>query len=298
VGKRFKRIHVEISNICNVQCSFCPIVERPKEIMGVEQYQKILNQIVPLADDICLHLMGEPLAHPKIEELMEKTSEAGGKVQITTNGLLIQRLGEMLIEQESLRQINFSLQAFKDNFPDRPLSGYLDPIIQFTRECFSRRPDVYINYRMWNYGDQSFKENEELINYLEKELSWDKLNREVDVSHIKSKKVFLNHKLYLHFDSRFEWPSPHFPIRSDKGTCQGLRNHFGIHADGSVVPCCLDKEAVITLGNAFEDSIESIIDGVRARSMREGFERGELVEDLCKRCTFIQRFDSKLKGND
>lgn len=293
--KRFKRIYVEISNICNVQCSFCPIVERPKEIMSLEHYQKILNQIVGLTDDICLHLMGEPLAHPRIEEIMRKTSDAGGKVQITTNGLLIQKLGPMLLAQASLRQINFSLQAFKDNFPHRPLSDYLDPIIEFTKECFVKRQDIYINYRMWNFGDQSFKENEELINYLEKSLKWNQVNRKVDVANIKSKKVFNDHRLYLHFDSRFEWPSPDFPIRSDKGTCQGLRNHFGIHADGSVVPCCLDKEAVITLGNAFEDSIESIIDSNRARLMREGFERGELVDDLCQRCTFIKRFESKLK---
>jgi len=298
VKKRFKRIYVEISNICNIQCSFCPIVERPKEIMSLEHYQKILNQMIPLTDDICLHLMGEPLAHPKISEIMQQTSESGGKVQITTNGLLIQKLGKMLLAQGSLRQINFSLQAFKDNFPDRPISGYLDPIIEFTKECFIHRPDVYINYRMWNFGDKSFKENKELITYLEEKLRWNNLNSKVDVAHIKSKKVFKDRKLYLHFDSRFEWPSAHFPIRSERGTCLGLRNHFGIHADGSLVPCCLDKEAVITLGNVFEDSIESIIDSDRAVSMREGFERGELVDDLCKRCTFIQRFDSKLKENN
>jgi len=69
--KRFKRIHVEISNICNVQCSFCPIVERPKEIMGLDKYKIILDQIVSLAEDICLHLMGEPLAHPKILEIFK-----------------------------------------------------------------------------------------------------------------------------------------------------------------------------------------------------------------------------------
>ena len=295
MGKRFKRVHVEISNICNVQCSFCPIVERPKEVMSIDEYQGILNQLVPLADDICLHLMGEPLAHPKINEILNLTSQAQGKVQITTNGILIKKLGAMLLEENSLRQINFSLQAFKDNFPDRPLSGYLDPIIYFTKECFDKRPDVYINYRLWNFGDKSFEENSEVIDYLAEKLQWGNIKREVDVSHIKSKKVFPKKKLYLHFDSRFDWPSPDFPPRSEQGTCQGMRNHFGIHADGTVVPCCLDKEAVINLGNVFEEPLEQIIDGVRATAIREGFEKGKLVEDLCKRCTFIKRFDSKLR---
>ncbi len=295
MGKRFKRVHVEISNICNVQCSFCPIVERPKEIMSLEQYQKILTQVVPLTDDICLHLMGEPLAHPQIEKILKLTSADHGKVQITTNGILIKKLGSMLLEQTSLRQINFSLQAFKDNFPDRPLSGYLDPIIDFTLECFSKRPDVYINYRLWNFGDRSFEENSEVIDYLANALEWGTIKKEVDVSHIKSKRIFSDKKLYLHFDSRFDWPSPEFPPRSEQGTCQGMRNHFGIHADGTVVPCCLDKEAVINLGNIFESSLSEIIDGVRATAIKEGFEKGLLVEDLCKRCTFIKRFDSKLR---
>ena len=295
MAKRFKRVHVEISNICNVQCSFCPIVERPKEIMAIDQYQKIVDQLVPLTDDICLHLMGEPLAHPKIKEILNLTSKASGKVQITTNGLLIKKLGTLLLEQDCLRQINFSLQAFKDNFPDRPLSDYLDPIIEFTEKCFAQRPEVYINFRMWNFGDESYKQNSELINYLENKMKWTGLNREVDVSHRKSKKVYTDKRLYLHFDSRFEWPSPHFPIRSDKGTCQGMRNHFGIHADGTVVPCCLDKEALIDLGNVFENDLGDIIDGTRAVAIKNGFERGELVEDLCKKCTFIKRFDSKLK---
>ncbi len=294
MAKRFKRVHVEISNICNVQCSFCPIVERPKEIMDELQYQRILDQLVPLTDDICLHLMGEPLAHPKFESLMERSSLAGAQVQITTNGILIKRLGKMLLNQSSLRQINFSLQAFKDNFPERPLSDFLDPIIDFTLNCFKDRPDVYINYRLWNFGDKSFSENEEVLDYLEAKLNWGELNRNVEVAHIKSKKIFKDRKLYLHFDSRFDWPSENFPLRSEQGTCQGLRNHFGIHADGTVVPCCLDKEAVIKLGNAFEQSIEDILSSDRSLAIKNGFENGRLVEDLCKRCTFIKRFDSKL----
>jgi len=232
---------------------------------------------------------------PTFLEILNLTSNAGGKVQITTNGLLIKKLGTNLLAQPSLRQINFSLQAFKDNFPNRPLSEYLDPIIEFTKKCTVERPDVYINFRMWNYGDKSFEENKELIDYLQSQFKWENLNRNVDVSHIKSKKIFEDKKLYLHFDSRFDWPSPDFPKRSEKGTCQGLRNHFGIHANGEVVPCCLDKEAVINLGNVFDKSLDDILNSERACSIKEGFEKGILVEDLCQRCTFIKRFDSKLK---
>ncbi len=285
----YQRIHIEVSNICNVQCSFCPIVERPKDIMSVEKFESILSQAVPLTRDICLHLMGEPLAHPNFEEILKVSKKHGASLQITTNGILIKKFQSLIISSPAIRQINFSLQAFQDNFPERPINEYLDPILTFIKRVFIERPELYINLRLWNHGDKSFSENEQLISYFEKHLNF-LLKRKVDVGGIKSKKVFPDQKLYFHFDSRFEWPSPHFPHQGDKGTCQGLRNHFGIHADGTVVPCCLDKEAHIVLGNVAECSLSDILAGERAKSIREGFENGYLVEDLCQRCTYIKRF--------
>jgi len=264
--------------------------------MSLEEFQKIINQVVPIAEDVCLHLMGEPLAHPQFEEILSIATKAGAKLQITTNGLLIQKMQAKLLASKGLRQINFSLQAFQDNFPKRPLKGYMDPILGFTKECFEKRDDVFINYRLWNHGVESFNENEEFIQAVENYFSV-KVKRAVDPGGIKSKKVIPTQKLYFHFDSRFEWPSMDFPPRSDKGTCQGLRNHFGIHADGTVVPCCLDKEAVIDLGNCLETDLSEILKSTRAVEMKKGFENGHLVEELCKKCTFIKRFDSKI-GED
>ncbi len=288
----FKRVHIEISNICNVQCSFCPIVERPKDIMSLEEFEKILIQAVPLAEDICLHLMGEPLAHPQFLEIIALSKKHGASLQITTNGLLTKRYEDALLNSGVVRQLNFSLQAFKDNFPDRPLSEYLDPILDYTKKAFSLAPNQFINYRLWNHGTESFNLNEDVISYCENDLGF-KLKRVVDPGGIKSKKVFKDHRLYFHFDSRFDWPNPHFPINSQRGTCQGLRNHIGIHADGTVVPCCLDKEAVINLGNVLEKPLIEILASSRAKAIKEGFERQQLVEDLCQRCTFINRFTKK-----
>ncbi len=285
----FQKVHIEISNICNVQCSFCPVVERPKDIMSLVKFEKVLKEVVPLTKDVCLHLMGEPLAHPEIVEILKVSQTHKASLQITTNGLLIKKLGDILINSPSLRQINFSLQAFKDNFPDRPLEGYLDPIRAFIKTAFENRPDLYINLRLWNHGTESFSENEDIIQYFEENFSFN-LKRTVDVGSIKSKKVFEDKRLYFHFDSRFDWPSPHYPPQGEQGTCQGLRNHFGIHADGTVVPCCLDKEALIDLGNCFNDSVENILNSKRAQDIKVGFENGRLVEDLCQKCTYIKRF--------
>jgi len=287
----YKRVHLEISNICNVQCSFCPIVERPKDIMSLSDFSGLLAQLTPITEDVCLHLMGEPLAHPEFQKILEVASEQGASLQITTNGLLIRRYCDLFLKGPTVRQINFSLQAFKDNFPDRDISEYLDPILAFAKQAISRRPELYINFRLWNLSDDSGGENEEVFCYLENYFGV-VINRSVDPGFNKSKKLMKNARIYLHFDSRFDWPSLDYPIVAEKGHCHGLRNHFGIHADGTVVPCCLDKEAVIDLGNVFDNdqSIQSILNSDRAVAIREGFKNGVLVEEMCQKCTFRKRF--------
>ncbi len=96
--------------------------------------------------------------------------------------------------------------------------------------------------------------------------------------------------MYLHFDTRFEWPDLENKSFGSNGRCNGLIGHIGIQADGTVVPCCLDKEAILNLGNCLETPLSDILNDKRATEMRDGFNNGKLVEDLCKRCDFIKRF--------
>ncbi|MCT4641245.1 MAG: radical SAM protein [Bacteriovoracaceae bacterium] len=285
---KLDRVYIEISNICNVQCSFCPVVERDNLAMNERQFVHILKQVKPYTDEVCLHLMGEPLAHPKFIDKLDLCKKEDLQVQITTNGLLINRYQDRILADKSVRQINFSLQSYTDNFPDKPLDGYLDKIINFCKQASNIRPELYINLRLWNDGDTtSSNKNEDILCYIEKELNIE-IKRQVDVSNIKSKKIW--NRVYLHFDSRFKWPDPKDAIVSTRGRCNGVLRHMGIHADGKVVPCCLDKEACINLGNIFEQSFESIVNSKRTCAIRDGFLNNKLIEDLCQKCDFISRF--------
>lgn len=253
--------------------------------MALEDFKKTLDDALPLAKEVCLHLMGEPLAHPEFPAIIKYCEEKGALLKITTNGLLVKKYKDLLTSK-AIRQINFSVQSYKDNFPEKDLSDYLRPLMDFTVELHEKNPETYINYRLWNIGTES-KENDDCIDMLERFYGVS-VNRNVDVGRIKSKKII--HRIYLHFDSRFEWPTMDAPDQGDRGRCHGVKGHVGIHADGTVVPCCLDKEAVINLGNVFEQSLSAILAGERAQKMKKGFENNKLVEDLCKRCTYINRF--------
>jgi len=290
MSKRFQRVYVEIGNICNLQCSFCPIVARDKKVMEAALFEKVISEIAPLTEEVCFHLMGEPLLHHKFEEYVELCSRHALPVNITSNGVMLDEKKSDILLHPIIRQINFSLHSFTDNFPDGDLNGYLKKIFDFTKAAMEKRPDLYINFRLWNLD--GVKNNEEILQRIENAFQI-AINRNIEIGWRKNKKI--TGRVYLHFDTRFEWPSMSAPFRSTKGRCHGLSSHFGIHADGTVVPCCLDKEAGIKLGDCTNKKITEIIDGPRASKIAAGFKQGNLVEDLCQRCRFIERFDRSSK---
>lgn len=292
--KKFDRINLEITTDCNLSCSFCPhaaLHGSDQVILSPSQFEKIAMQAKPLCEQLTLHLLGEPLCHPQLEQLLIVANSLEVPIEITTNGLLLSKWQQQLADAKTLRQINFSLQSFIDNYPDRSIEDYLAMLCAFADQLYRLRPEIYINYRWWKVdGDVVDPLLESLIVFLERHYQTT-IRRGINVSTIKSKKI-ADH-IYLHFDSRFDWPSLQAPFISAQGTCRALQTHIGIHADGTVVPCCLDYQKVMVLGNCLETPLTKILETDRARQMLEGFGKGKLVEELCRHCSYIARFKSK-----
>ncbi|MFI5361877.1 MAG: radical SAM/SPASM domain-containing protein [Elusimicrobiota bacterium] len=287
-SKRFQKVYVEISNICNLQCDFCPEVVREKDMMGRELFARVIAQLSPIAEQVCFHLMGEPLTHPLFAEFVSFCARENLPVNITTNGTL---LGEGRVEallNSIVRQVNFSVHSFASNFPGKDIGPYLEKIFAFTRLAFSRRPDLYLNYRLWNLAGAAENPNADIVARVENAFGVT-LDQEIDVRWRKGRHV--RNRLYLHYDTRFDWPRLDAPLKSDTGTCRALSNHLGILSDGTIVPCCLDKEGATILGDARRHTLEEVLAGERAQRMARAFRDGRLIEDLCRRCTFVSRFD-------
>ena len=289
-GKRFEKIYVEISNVCNLQCDFCPEVVREKDVMGPELFRRVIADAAPLAEQVCLHLMGEPLTHPLFFEYVAICAEHELPVNLTTNGTLLSEPRAAALLHPIVRQLNFSIHSFASNFPGQDIGPYLEKIFAFTRRAFEVRPDLYINYRLWNLTETAESGNDDVIARVERAFGVE-IEKRIDVRRQKGRHVL--NRLYLNFDTRFDWPNPSSPLISETGTCRALSSHIGILSDGTVVPCCLDKEGVIPLGDAKRRTLGDILNDERAAAMAYGFQEGRLVEDLCRRCTFISRFDRK-----
>ncbi|XKO54882.1 radical SAM/SPASM domain-containing protein [Lysinibacillus fusiformis] len=288
--KTFKKVYIEITSVCNLACSFCPPTARAKGLIKVEQFNKILDEIRPHTKYIYLHVKGEPLLHPRIDQLLDAAHAKGFKVNITTNGTLIKKNREKILGKPALRQINFSLHSFDGHEGSENREKYLGDILDFVRE--SREYKTIISYRLWNLqkdhvSDVAARRNRETLEILENEYNLD-FRIEEKVEPGKGVKIGLN--IYLNQDHEFRWPSLLEPVDEGKGFCHALRSQAAILVDGTVVPCCLDGEGVINLGNVHEKSFAEIVDGERATNIIDGFSRREAVEELCRKCGYRQKF--------
>lgn len=257
--------------------------------MDLDLFRKIIEQVAPLTEQVCFHLMGDPLVHPRLQEMVKICSEFQTPIFFVTNGVLLKDQSSELLLDPIFRQVNFSLHSFHDNYPDKDSTNYLQKIFNYTEKAFLQRPDLFINYRLWNLNDTlgSTTNNRMMLDSISRYFGV-ALNHEVNVK--KQKSVLIKNRLYLHFDTEFTWPSLDIPTLGTKGTCYGLKSHFGILVDGTVVPCCLDKEAAIPLGHVQDTSIPEILASPRAMDILNGFKKHKLVEELCQKCQYIERF--------
>lgn len=288
----FEKIYLEISNICNLQCSFCPPVKRVDAVLPAQRFRSYLQSIKGYSRRVCLHVMGEPLGHKEFPLFVEVAVEMGISLEITSNGTLLNKANQQALMNPCVVQVNFSVQSFFDNFPQSDPGRYIQSLFSFCQSARVYRPDLYINFRLWNLGvggkDQSC--NDFFLEAVGKEFQVE-LNPNVDPAFRKSKKI--TGRIYLHFDSRFEWPEESRLEARTQGTCYGSRSHLAVHANGDVVPCCLDKEAQVLLGNLSSQSLDEILNSKRFLEIRGGFERGQLIEPLCQTCQYSTRFEKK-----
>lgn len=255
---KFKRIYIEITNVCNLKCPFCPPHNREQRFMNFEEFKTILEKIKVYSEYIYLHVKGEPLLHPDFDKIVKYAYKKGFKINLTTNGTLLEK---HLSITKFLRQINISLHATNSKEIIKTASNITDTII---------------NFRIWNIDT-----NKEAVSLLENEF-----NTNID----DTSKITLGLNKYLSQESLFEWPDISKEEIYEKGYCHALKDQIAILVDGTVVPCCLDNNGDINLGNIFKQNLEDILSSSKTIQIIEGFKKRIAIEELCKKCTYKNKF--------
>ena len=282
----FKKIYIELTNICNLKCKFCPDTKRKKQYISIENFEQIIRKIYKHTNLVCLHVKGEPLLHSKLDEILKILEKYNLKANITTNGTLIKEKLEIIKNSKAVRQINFSIHSITQNemFDKQYLSNIF--------ECVSQLNNVIISYRLWNLQNIKLNDiNTNIIKSIE-----DYYNVENLQEHLLQKDFFkLKENIFINQDVEFSWPDLNKENIIEKGRCLALKEQIAILVDGRVVPCCLDNDGDILLGNIFEETLEDILNKLKTITIKKNFENSIITCKLCKTCGFLKKLEEKRK---
>ncbi|MCL7488965.1 MAG: radical SAM protein [Desulfobulbaceae bacterium] len=294
--KTFKKIYIEITNRCNLSCSFCQPGSRSGAFMQPSAFEEILRKITASTGYVSLHVLGEPLLHPDLGVLLGKCHDHGLMVNLTTNGTLLSRNRSVLLEQSGLRQINISLHSFEQQDCESALDSYLGRIFAFIAAAVPATT-LLVNLRMWNLKQTATPEEQVLSSLVLRRLERHFGLPVPLIADIPTGRgIILAPQVFLSRECNFTWPHGPAPDLGAHGYCRGLRDHVAILVDGTVVPCCLDAEGDIPLGNILHSSLAEILAGPRAAAIRAGFARQRVIDPVCRRCTYRQRFRHNNSG--
>ena len=282
----FKKIYIEITNICNLKCKFCPETSRDKEVITIEKFEEIVEKIHKYTKLICLHVKGEPLLHNNLEAILNVLEKYNLKANITTNGTLIKDKLDVLKKSKAVRQINFSIHSIMQN--ENLTEQYLKDIFASVEEL----ENTIISYRLWNL--QSIKENDintSIIQAIENYYNIANLKQQL----IENEFIQLRENIFINQDIEFSWPDINKKEIIEKGRCLALKEQVAILVDGTVVPCCLDNNGDIPLGNIFKETMEDILNKPESALIKKNFENNIITCKLCKTCGFLKRLENKRK---
>lgn len=275
---RFQKIYLEISNVCNLRCAFCPGTRRQQQFMTEESFCGLLPKLRPWTDYLYFHIMGEPLLHPLLGSFLSHAHASGFRVILTTNGTLLARRQELLLSSPGLHKVNISLHAFEANDLFIPFEAYLADCFRFGQAADGK---CIVTYRLWNQGGQD-QRNREILDTM----AWYFPGQWIR----ERRGTRIGNRVYLEYGDRFDWPDLSAPAGEGRSFCYGLRDQLGVLVDGTVVPCCLDHEGDLALGNLRDTPLAEILASPRAQAIYNGFSQGRAQEELCRRCGYARRF--------
>ena len=288
---KFHRAYIEITNVCGLACSFCPPKDQLTQTMSLSFFESILLQLQEYTRDIALHVMGDPMVLSNLSDYLDVAHALGFSVMITTSGFYLDEPRRTMLFHPCIKQVNVSLNSFNKNSVSRSFDAYMENVLALCDEKLHQTREFFINLRLWNLDEVCSEEdfNKKLFVLLEKHFALGAGFVGTQISG-ERQSLRLASKILLHFDRYFQWPSLNNEISGD-GYCHGLSKQIAVLADGRVVPCCLDGEGVIELGNLHVTNLGKILTSERACTMLNGFKNGHAVEELCQKCSYKERFE-------
>lgn len=270
----FKRIYVELSNYCNLNCIFCTPTEKNSRMMSLEQYKNVINQIKNYTKEVCLHVLGEPLIHPDFSQIVKYTIDNDIDIMLSTNSRLIPKLKNELINLK-IKTWNLSLHSTYDM---KNQEEFILELLDFIK-LYQEKYEATFHLRLWAESNKLIKASNDKI----RKILFDYYKYDGEIL----PRIRLKERVILAYEEEFEWPKLD-GIKTD-GYCLGGKSHVAILANGNAVLCCLDAKGYTTFGNVFNNSFSNIIRSEDYLHAINEFRNNRCYYELCSFCTYKNR---------
>ena len=288
---KFRKAYIEITNQCNLSCAFCPKTSREPRFMDEALFDAICSQLAGCSQRLYFHVMGEPLLHPRLAAFLDICARYNHNVYLVTNGMWLAKRHEDLVLKPALRQLCVSVRSCVGQLNEEEFRSYFDAVKNIA-DTLAKNSGATTQLRLWNKGVDDLAYQTMLFRLIQETFG---LSFGLEDALGSRRALLLGKNLCIDSSAPFEWPSLNNKNYGGRGTCYGLRRQCAILADGTVTACCLDNNGILNLGAIRERSLTDILSGKRAIAIRQGFERGVVVEELCRKCSYRLRFTMRSK---
>lgn len=290
-----KKIYIELSDICHLACSFCPAPKGVRGVMSLEAFAHALDSALMLTKRIALHILGDPCALPNLANYLTLAHSKGAEIELVTSGAFFHKHRPQTLLSPPVYQLSISLEAGIDN----AIANYatkLAPLLAYHLQ----HPSCFLNLRV---QDSSLYQNPQALCTLLRQILPESIFTPTHhTHHQKFCHALSRNDIYTLFDEKgrirlwskaFLIIKPHFTwagfatMPQKHKSCHALKEQIGILSDGTIVPCCMDTQGAINLGNITTTSLQEALHSPRAVAMKNGFKTQRAVESLCQHCGFV-----------
>jgi pyruvate-formate lyase-activating enzyme len=269
-------IRIETTNACNLRCRMCPQSDKKpgvaRGLMKVDLYRNIVDQIAAFPENhnalFYLHICGEPLLHKQSVEFIRYAADLGFKPILTTNATLLTTELTAKLLASGLSRIEFSFE------------GVTPEIFETTR--LGAKYDV-VHRNIMDFLEQNRAAGKPVHTELVV----------VDLPHVEARLLRdYCEKMRAHFDTvnlsgYFDWLGRVETVKYERSHyrgCAATDTDLNVLWDGRVVPCCMDVDGAMVIGDFTKQCYLEILADLRRHALRERLQCGQLKGLLCSQC--------------
>lgn len=291
-----QHLWVEPTNACNARCPLCPTgdeeLNRPKAMMDLEMFQKIVDQIYPYASSMNLWNVGEPFLNPDLFKMILYASRHRITTRVSTNGYVfynpenVKELIECGLDNLVVSMDGATADVFNQYRVNVDFKKVLSGLYFLAEEKQRKRlncPTVVWQFIIMKHNQHEIDMARQLAGEVKAVFSLKTVNMDMVQSPPDFEK-YLPEEENLHRYKRDQ--TGKYILKTERrNTCPALWSSLMINADGQVVPCCYDYESELSLGYFPNQTIAEIWNGEAMQTLRRQILEDRNALKPCRKCS-------------